>query len=264
MTAIGPNAEAQGTNVGVFQNRWQPSANAIWTLGRHTVSFGADYSYTQLANLARYEEIKVDLDTPPYKAALAKVDALEEKRAKVDFTLTDRDGKSWTRSALKGKVVLVNFWATWCPPCKKEMPDLDALYTRFKDKGLVILAISDEKGETCAAFLERALAYFSEHGITTVERLMTDNAWAYRWSLRQVCAEHGIRQKFIRPHCPWQNGKAERYNRTLATEWAYARVYLSNDDRTAALDPWLASYNTDRAHSALGGLSPLQRLSPRS
>ena len=124
--------------------------------------------------------------------------------------------------------------------------------------------LPDEKGPTCAAFLERALAYLAEHGITRVERLMTDNAWAYRWSLRQVCAEHDVRQKFIRPHCPWQNGKAERYNRTLASEWAYARVYLTNDDRTQALDPWLAYYNTDRAHSALGGLSPLQRLSPRS
>ena len=124
--------------------------------------------------------------------------------------------------------------------------------------------LADEKGDTCAAFLERALAYLAEHGVAVVERLMTDNAWAYRWSLRQVCAEHGIAQKFIRPHCPWQNGKAERYNRTLASEWAYARVYLTNDDRTQALDPWLAYYNTDRAHSALGGLSPLQRLSPRS
>jgi hypothetical protein len=45
---IGPNAEAQGSNTGVFQNRWQPSGNAIWSLGKHTLSFGANYSYTQL------------------------------------------------------------------------------------------------------------------------------------------------------------------------------------------------------------------------
>ena len=122
--------------------------------------------------------------------------------------------------------------------------------------------LPDEKGDTCAAFLERALANLAEHGITHVERLMTDNAWAYRWSLRQVCADHGIRQKFIKPHCPWQNGKAERFNRTLAAEWAYRRVYHSNDERTQALAPWLAYYNTDRAHSALGGLTPLQRVSP--
>jgi len=122
--------------------------------------------------------------------------------------------------------------------------------------------LSDEKGPTCAAFLARALAYFANHGISVVERLMTDNAWAYRWSLRQICAEHGIAQKFIKPHCPWQNGKVERYNRTLATEWAYARAWRSNDERSQALDPWLAYYNAERAHTALAGISPLQRLLP--
>jgi transposase InsO family protein len=125
-------------------------------------------------------------------------------------------------------------------------------------------ALTDEKGVTCAAFLERALGYFASHGITRVERLITDNAWAYRHSLRQVCAEHGIAQKFIKPHCPWQNGKAERYNRTLAAEWAYQRVWLTNDDRAAALAPWVEHYNTERAHSALAGLTPLARVSPTS
>ena len=88
--------------------------------------------------------------------------------------------------------------------------------------------LPDEKGPTCAAFLDRAIGYFAAHGITRIERLMTDNAWAYRWSLREACARHGIRQKFIRPHCPWQNGKVERFNRTLATEWAYRQVFTSN------------------------------------
>ena len=122
--------------------------------------------------------------------------------------------------------------------------------------------LPDEKGPTCAEFLARAIDYFAAHGITRIERLMTDNAWAYRWSLRAVCAEHGIKQKFIRPHCPWQNGKVERLNRTLATEWAYRQVFTSNDDRTAALAPWLEYYNTERRHSALGGKPPISRLQP--
>jgi transposase InsO family protein len=74
--------------------------------------------------------------------------------------------------------------------------------------------LPDEKGPTCAAFLARAAAYFAAHGIDRIERLMTDNAWAYRWSLREVCASLGARQKFIKPHCPWQNGKVERLHRT--------------------------------------------------
>ena len=122
--------------------------------------------------------------------------------------------------------------------------------------------LPDEKGPTCAAFLARAVAYFAAHGIDRIERLLTDNAWAYRYSLRELCADLGITQKFIRPHCPWQNGKVERLNRTLATEWAYRQPFTSNDQRTAALAPWLKHYNTERRHSALGGQPPISRLSP--
>jgi transposase InsO family protein len=120
----------------------------------------------------------------------------------------------------------------------------------------------DEKAPTCAAFFARALDYFANHGITEVERLMTDNAFAYRYGndLRDLCHRHGIRQVFIKPHCPWQNGKVERLNRTLQTEWAYRQVFTSNDHRAAALAPWLEHYNTQRRHSALGGLPPLSRL----
>jgi len=122
--------------------------------------------------------------------------------------------------------------------------------------------LGDEKGPTCAGFFARAIAYFAAHGITRIERLMTDNAFAYRYCLGEVCAAHGIRQKFIRPHCPWQNGKVERLNRTLATEWAYRQVWTSNDQRTAALAPWLEHYNNERHHSALGGQPPTSRLQP--
>ena len=55
---------------------------------------------------------------------------------------------------------------------------------------------------------------------------------------------------FIRPHCPWTNGKVERFNRTLQTEWAYRRSFTSNAARTAALAPWLEHYNTRRRHTA--------------
>jgi len=120
--------------------------------------------------------------------------------------------------------------------------------------------LPDEKGTTCAAFLSRAIDYFGSHGIARIQRLMTDNAWAYRYSLRELCAAHGIVQKFIRPHCPWQNGKVERLNRTLQTEWAYRQVFTSNQQRAAALAPWLEHYNTRRRHSALGGLPPISRL----
>jgi transposase InsO family protein len=122
--------------------------------------------------------------------------------------------------------------------------------------------LPDEKGATCAGFLRRAAAYFAAHGIARIERVMTDNAWAYKYSLREVVAELGARQKFIKPHCPWQNGKVERLNRTLQSEWAYRQVFTSNAERAAALAPWIEYYNTQRRHSALGGLPPISRLSP--
>jgi transposase InsO family protein len=122
--------------------------------------------------------------------------------------------------------------------------------------------LGDEKGLTCAGFLARAAAYFAAHGIHRIERVMTDNAWAYQHSIKGVCAQLGAGQKFIKPHCPWQNGKVERLNRTLVTEWAYRQVFTSNDERAAALAPWIEHYNTRRRHSALGGLPPISRLAP--
>ncbi|MBB3091727.1 integrase core domain-containing protein, partial [Nocardioides albus] len=117
---------------------------------------------------------------------------------------------------------------------------------------------------TCAGFIRRAADYFATHGITRIERVITDNHFSYRRShdVAAAITTLGAKHKFIKPHCPWQNGKVERYNRTLATEWAYHQAYLTNTDRTAALAPWLERYNTVRRHSALGGLPPISRLSP--
>lgn len=143
-------------------------------------------------------------------------------------------------------------------------PGYDYVHSLIDDHSRLAYSevLTDEKGATCAAFLQRAITYLAAHGITRIERLMTDNAWAYRWSLREVCDANGIRQKFIKPHCPWQNGKAERLNRTLATEWAYRQVFTTNDQRASALAPWLEHYNTERRHSALGGNPPISRLLP--
>ncbi len=124
--------------------------------------------------------------------------------------------------------------------------------------------LPDEKGDTCAGFLARAATYFCAHGITHIREVITDNHFSYAKSadVREVIEGLGAKHLFIKPHCPWQNGKVERYNRTLATEWAYREVFLTNDDRAAALAPWLEFYNTDRRHTALGGLPPTSRLSP--
>jgi peroxiredoxin len=118
-------------------------------------------AYSELAQLVRYEHMQVSQDSPQFKAAMAKLESDDAERQQANFTLTDLQGKSWTLKDLKGKVVLVNFWATWCPPCQKEMPDLEALYNRYKDQGFVILAISeDEETNKVAPFIaERKISY---------------------------------------------------------------------------------------------------------
>jgi transposase InsO family protein len=107
----------------------------------------------------------------------------------------------------------------------------------------------DEKGETCAGFFERAIEFYKGHGIT-IERVMTDNHWSYRKTVRlaELIDAIGASHKFIRPHCPWQNGKVERFNRTLQTEWAY-RVIIE-DHRI--------DYNMNRPHTAHGDLTPTE------
>jgi thiol-disulfide isomerase/thioredoxin len=116
--------------------------------------------YVELATLVRYEHVKAANDSPQFTAAMAKLAADDAARGQADFTLIDLEGKTWTLRDLRGKVVLVNFWATWCPPCRKEMPDLDALYQKFKAQGLVILAIDDEEvGKIKPYLAEHPVAY---------------------------------------------------------------------------------------------------------
>lgn len=124
--------------------------------------------------------------------------------------------------------------------------------------------LPDEKGKTCAGFLTRAATHFAAAGIKHIQRVMTDNHWSYTKSIdvADVMKTLGAKHKLIRAHCPWQNGKVERYNRTLGIEWAYARVYYTNDERAAALAPWIEHYNNERRHWALKGNTPASRLSP--
>jgi transposase InsO family protein len=119
----------------------------------------------------------------------------------------------------------------------------------------------DEHAPTVTAFVDRALAWFAGHGIEA-KRLQTDNAWTYihNRTLRELLAVRGIQHRRIPPRTPKRNGKVERYQQTLAREWAYGQRYRSSDARAAALGHWLVHYNTTRNHSALGNRPPISRV----
>ncbi len=121
----------------------------------------------------------------------------------------------------------------------------------------------DETAATCAEFLRSAAAWFASVGIDHIERVMTDNAMAYRRSSawRQALTDLGAQPRFTRSYRPQTNGKAERFNRTLADEWAYIQPFESSADRAAALPFWLHTYNHHRSHTALGGEPPISRAS---
>jgi transposase InsO family protein len=124
--------------------------------------------------------------------------------------------------------------------------------------------LDDEKATTAIAFLRRALTFFERHGITA-ERVLTDNGSAYRSTIHAIaCRALSIRHLRTRPYRPQTNGKAERFIRTMLGGWAYAAIYRTSQERTAALDGWLWHYNHHRKHSALGHKPPIARLTERT
>ena len=117
-----------------------------------------------------------------------------------------------------------------------------------------------EDAASAVAFFRRALKRFVALGIR-VERVLSDNAKCYDSNaFRALCQERGVRQRFTRPYTPRTNGKAERFIQTLVRRWAYRRPYRTSALRTAALNPWVRSYNHQRPHRSLDMKPPMQRL----
>ncbi|WP_156763446.1 integrase core domain-containing protein, partial [Mycobacterium scrofulaceum] len=101
-------------------------------------------------------------------------------------------------------------------------------------------------------------AWFTECGIT-VQKVLTDNGSCYR-SRTFADALGDIEHRRTRPYRPQTNGKVERFHRTLADEWAYARLYTNDTQRCDEFPTWLHTYNHHRGHTALGGQPPATRV----
>jgi transposase InsO family protein len=118
--------------------------------------------------------------------------------------------------------------------------------------------LGDERQETAAAFWHRANAFFANAGIT-VQAVMTDNGSCYR-SRTFAAALGAVEHLWTRPYRPQTNGKVERFNRTLAQEWAYAHTYLTDEARAATYPAWLHHYNHHRPHTGIRGQRPSDRV----
>lgn len=111
-----------------------------------------------------------NMTSAPKKGGTAVSDITEEA---LDFTLSDLEGNSVTLSSFKGKVVFLNFWATWCPPCCSEMPSMQKLHDKMKDKDFAMLAVDvGERKAGVAAFVDKNNYKFtvlldSEHKVSS-------------------------------------------------------------------------------------------------
>lgn len=95
-------------------------------------------------------------------AAMGKISAPQAGFAAPDFTLKTLEGEEYTLSELKGNAVLVNLWATWCPPCRAEMPAIEKMYQEYKDQGFVVLAVD----MTYQDDPTNVVPFTQEHGLT--------------------------------------------------------------------------------------------------
>jgi len=119
--------------------------------------------------------------------------------------------------------------------------------------------LPDERKETAAGFWKRAQAFFADAGIA-VTAVMTDNGACYRSREFAKALGEDIKHRWTRPYRPQTNGKVERFNRTLMSEWAYAQAYPSDEARSATYADWVHSYNHHRPHTGIGGLAPADRV----
>lgn len=118
----------------------------------------------------------------------------------------------------------------------------------------------DETALTATGVLVRVVNWFADRGVR-IERVLSDNGSAYTSRLwAQVCDQLSITVKKTRPYRPQTNGKIERFHRTLADGWAYARCYTSEQERRDALASWIHYYNHHRPHPACENHPPITRL----
>ena len=123
--------------------KWVIAAAAAVGLAAVTAPVMSCGGSGELAPTAAQQGAVAAGDAKP-QAECGEVCGAEAKPARLDFTLTDMNGKSVNLADFKGRPVLINFWATWCPPCKEEIPAFIELQDKYRDQGFIVLGVSTD------------------------------------------------------------------------------------------------------------------------
>lgn len=133
------------------------------------------------------------LSAQPAGETAAEAPAPQKGFLAPDFMLSTLDGETYTLSELKGSAVLVNMWATWCPPCRAEMPAIESMYREYKDRGFVVLAVNNTFQDNIADIP----AFAFEHALTFPILLDTNGDAARAYQVRSLPSSYFINRQGV-------------------------------------------------------------------
>ena len=154
--------------------------------------------------------------TSKLDAAIRELDLVKPSRAKAaeDFTLPALNGGTFSLADQRGKIVLVNFWATWCPPCLEEMPAMERLWQKHKDAGFVLVAVSVD------ADPKKVVPFVTEHKLTFPVAFDTKMSVAEKYGVRAlpssfILAKDGMLAALALGPRHWDNKASHRLVETM-------------------------------------------------
>lgn len=151
---------------------------------------GAYALYTGLGDILQSDQLVTNpVQQPEMSGAGTETTEQEERAFAPDFTVYDAEGNAWALSDFRGKPVVLNFWASWCGPCKSEMPDFEKVYAQYGDRvHFLMVNMTDGVRET----VQSAAGFISQNGYTFPVYYDTDLSAATNYSVWSIPATYFI------------------------------------------------------------------------
>ncbi|HWP60857.1 MAG TPA: redoxin domain-containing protein [Candidatus Acidoferrales bacterium] len=185
--------------------------------GAFLASFGAVVVAFLVLTLVHLQKQSNTAGGLGHESGTLRIERPEERIAAPDFVLQDPSGKAFRLKDLRGKVVLLNFWATWCPPCVQEMPTMEKLHLDLGEKGLVILAVNYQESP------QQVRQFFAENRLTFTALLDPDGkvfglyqAWGLPMSA--IVNKRGELVGKVMGYRDWHTPEARDFFRALLAE----------------------------------------------